>query len=87
MYYSALIGNPTTHSVSPLMYEEFAKTVLRGSEYKHLKIDVSVDDCAWGGTGAGAREADGQAKGAATMSAGGRLDRDLSGVGPFPGDL
>jgi shikimate dehydrogenase len=46
MYYSALIGNSTTHSVSPLMYEEFAKTVLDGREYKHLKIDVSVDELA-----------------------------------------
>lgn len=41
MYYSALIGRPVEHSVSPLMYEAFAAT--SGLEYRHLKVDVAPD--------------------------------------------
>jgi shikimate dehydrogenase len=42
MNYSALIGNPVEHSVSPLMYEYLAKKV--GVEYKHLKIKLRPDE-------------------------------------------
>lgn len=40
MYYSALIGNPTEHSVSHLLYEELLKAADVDIVYKHLKIDV-----------------------------------------------
>lgn len=44
MYYSALIGNPTEHSVSHLLYEELLKAADIDVAYKHLKIDVEEHD-------------------------------------------
>lgn len=41
MKYSALIGNPTEHSVSPLLFEWIAAQLSRPVEYKHLKVDIS----------------------------------------------
>jgi len=41
MYYTALIGNPVEHSVSPVMYEYFANTC--GIEYRHLKIKAEQE--------------------------------------------
>lgn len=41
MKYSALIGNPTEHSVSPLLFEWIATRLPEPIEYKHLKIDIS----------------------------------------------
>lgn len=41
MKYSALIGNPTEHSVSPLLFEWIAEQLPNPVEYKHLKIDIS----------------------------------------------
>ena len=46
MKYSALIGNPTGHSVSHILYEELAKAALTGQPYKHIKIDVKEKDLA-----------------------------------------
>jgi shikimate dehydrogenase len=40
MKYSALIGNPTEHSVSHIMYEELAIAAGVKQAYRHLKIDV-----------------------------------------------
>lgn len=40
MKYSALIGNPTEHSVSPLLFEWIAKQLPQPIEYKHLKVDI-----------------------------------------------
>lgn len=40
MRYSALIGNPTEHSVSPLLFEWIAAQLPQPIEYKHLKVDV-----------------------------------------------
>lgn len=40
MRYSALIGNPTGHSVSHVMYEEIAKIAQVPGEYRHIKIDL-----------------------------------------------
>ena len=39
MFYSALIGHPVDHSVSPTLFNYLAKQV--GLEYGHLKIDLS----------------------------------------------
>lgn len=44
MYYSALIGDPTEHSVSHVLYEELLKTANVNVIYKHLKIDVEGQD-------------------------------------------
>jgi shikimate dehydrogenase len=41
MYYSALIGNPTGHSVSHILYEELAKAANLNDSYRHLKINVT----------------------------------------------
>ncbi len=41
MKYSALIGNPTEHSVSPLLFEWIAAQLSQPVEYKHLKVDIS----------------------------------------------
>lgn len=41
MKYSALIGNPTEHSVSPLLFEWIAAQLPQPVEYKHLKVDIS----------------------------------------------
>ena len=43
MKYSALIGNPTGHSVSHIMYEELANAAGLKDTYKHLKIDVKAE--------------------------------------------
>lgn len=43
MYYSALIGNPTEHSVSHVLYEELLKAAGVTSTYKHIKVDVAPD--------------------------------------------
>ena len=40
MRYSALIGNPTEHSVSPLLFEWIAAQLPQPLEYKHLKINI-----------------------------------------------
>jgi len=44
MKYTALIGNPTGHSVSHVMYEELAKAALLEQPYRHIKIDVTDED-------------------------------------------
>jgi len=44
MKYSALIGNPTEHSVSHIMFEELARAGRVKTPYKHLKIDVTKDE-------------------------------------------
>jgi shikimate dehydrogenase len=41
MRYSALIGNPTEHSISPLLFEWISEQLSQPIEYKHLKIDIS----------------------------------------------
>ena len=46
MYYSALIGKPTAHSVSHVMFEELAKIIGVQTSYKHLKIDLEEDQLA-----------------------------------------
>lgn len=46
MKYTALIGNPTGHSISHIMYEELAKVAVPGQSYKHIKIDVNEEDLA-----------------------------------------
>lgn len=38
MRYSALLGNPVEHSISPMLFDELSKTA--GLEYAHLKIKV-----------------------------------------------
>jgi shikimate dehydrogenase len=43
MYFSALIGNPTEHSVSHVLYEELLKAACIEKVYKHIKIDVATD--------------------------------------------
>ncbi len=40
MYYSALIGYPTQHSISHDMYEELVKAAGLEEPYKHIKVDV-----------------------------------------------
>ncbi|HVC36011.1 MAG TPA: shikimate dehydrogenase [Candidatus Dormibacteraeota bacterium] len=42
MYYSALIGQPTEHSVSHILYEELIKEAKIEVVYKHLKINIEV---------------------------------------------
>lgn len=42
MKYSALIGNPVDHSVSPKLFQIIME--MCGSEYAHLKINVSKDE-------------------------------------------
>lgn len=44
MYYSALIGSPTEHSVSHIMFEELAKAAKFTVPYKHIKIDLDADE-------------------------------------------
>ncbi len=44
MKYSALIGNPTKHSVSHIMYEELTIAAGVKDAYRHLKIDVAAKD-------------------------------------------
>ncbi len=39
MIYTALIGYPTKHSLSPHLFKIYADSV--GLEYSHLKIDVN----------------------------------------------
>ncbi|MFA5125205.1 MAG: shikimate dehydrogenase [Patescibacteria group bacterium] len=39
MLYTALLGHPVDHSVSPILFQAIANSV--GLEYSHLKIDVS----------------------------------------------
>ncbi len=46
MYYSALIGKPTRHSVSHILYEQLMKAAKIEEPYKHLKIDVEPKDLA-----------------------------------------
>lgn len=41
MFYSALIGHPVDHSVSPVLFNYLAKQI--GLEYGHLKIDLSTN--------------------------------------------
>lgn len=38
MFYSALLGHPVEHSVSPTLFKAFAE--LAGIEYGHVKVDV-----------------------------------------------
>ena len=40
MYFSALIGNPTDHSVSDILFEELVNAAGIAETYKHLKINV-----------------------------------------------
>ena len=40
MIYTALIGNPTEHSVSPILFEWLSKNTKNASEYRHIKINV-----------------------------------------------
>lgn len=40
MYYSALIGKPTDHSVSHVLFSELAKAAALDDPYAHIKIDV-----------------------------------------------
>lgn len=44
MKYSSLIGKPTEHSVSDIMYEELAAAAGLKDAYKHLKFDVELKD-------------------------------------------
>lgn len=41
MYHSALIGQPTGHSVSDLMYEQLARAAGISERYVHLKLDLA----------------------------------------------
>lgn len=43
MKYSALIGSPTDHSVSPLLYRELIKSAKLHVNYDHIKINVDSD--------------------------------------------
>lgn len=40
MYYSALIGKPTAHSVSDIMFEYLARAAGISERYTHLKCDI-----------------------------------------------
>lgn len=40
MIYTALIGNPVDHSVSPVLFEWLSKNATNPIEYRHLKINV-----------------------------------------------
>ncbi|HKR81439.1 MAG TPA: shikimate dehydrogenase [Candidatus Saccharimonadales bacterium] len=44
MNYSALIGNPTDHSVSYVLYKELAKTADLPSFYQHIRVNVEPDE-------------------------------------------
>lgn len=44
MTYTALIGNPVHHSVSPYLYETLIKNSKPAIEYRHLKIKVTESD-------------------------------------------
>jgi shikimate dehydrogenase len=44
MKYSALIGNPTDHSVSYLLYEELAKAAQLPGFYQHIRLDIDAND-------------------------------------------
>lgn len=46
MYYSALIGNPTDHSVSPTLFESLANHAGLKEDYRHIKINVEAKDLA-----------------------------------------
>ena len=38
MFYSALLGHPVEHSVSPTLFKAFANSA--GIEYAHIKVNV-----------------------------------------------
>jgi shikimate dehydrogenase len=42
MYYTALLGHPVSHSVSPRLFGALAATI--SIEYGHIKIDVESED-------------------------------------------
>lgn len=42
MLYTALLGHPVEHSVSPVLFGALAKQI--GLEYAHLKIDIAKED-------------------------------------------
>lgn len=42
MKYTALIGNPTGHSISHIMYEELVRAAGFSFPYKHIKIDSEL---------------------------------------------
>ncbi len=42
MYYSALLGNPTDHSISPQLFRILGEQF--GIEYSHIKVDVKSKD-------------------------------------------
>ena len=44
MKYSALIGYPTRHSVSHLLYAELIKTVKIEDFYQHIRVDVQLHE-------------------------------------------
>jgi shikimate dehydrogenase len=44
MYYTALIGNPTRHSVSHVMYEQLVRAAGVDRPYRHIKIDVASEN-------------------------------------------
>ncbi len=44
MNYSALIGNPTDHSVSYLLYEELAKAAGLSGFYQHIRVNIVPDE-------------------------------------------
>jgi shikimate dehydrogenase len=46
MDYSALIGNPTDHSVSHVLYAELAKVVGIPNFYQHIRLNVHDDELA-----------------------------------------
>jgi shikimate dehydrogenase len=44
MNYTALIGNPTDHSVSYMLYDELAKAAQLPGFYQHIRLDIGADD-------------------------------------------
>lgn len=44
MKYSALIGKPTEHSVSHIMFGEIAKVVGLLDPYQHIRVDVEQSE-------------------------------------------
>lgn len=44
MNYSALIGNPTDHSVSYVLYEELAKAAGLPEFYQHIRVNIAPND-------------------------------------------
>lgn len=46
MNYSALIGNPTDHSVSYVLYEELAKAAGLPGFYQHIRVNIVPDELA-----------------------------------------